>query len=449
MNTGTSTINKILLLTLILIFGQNFLLAQDNWKFESTKNMCTPRHENAFVKAGDKFYILGGRGIKPVEKFDPRTLTWSKGNQTPFELSHFQAVSHNGLIYIMGAFTGNWPYETPTTNIFIYNPVEDSWIIGPKIPSHRQRGAAGTVVHNDKIYLIGGLVNGHTSGWVPWFDEFDPTTNSWKELPDAPHSRDHFQSAVVNNKLIVAGGRKSGYNGKGFEETIAKTDIYDFNTGNWKTLPSPSGDIPTERAGCTMVAIGDEIIVLGGESGAQKQAHNEVEALNVETGTWRKLSGLQTGRHGTQALISKNSIYIAAGCGNRGGSPELNSLESYEFTGLNELADESIIPGQLKVSANEYAFEKIKSNEPRSASFQLTNSDGNQSIVIPYMILTGSNDFQLDFPYTFPYILGPNRSVSFNVRFTSKNNLPVKASLLIKEGISKNEKPLEVSIMSN
>ncbi len=337
--------------SLCLLFSLSLVQAQGSWQAVNASNKPNPRHENAFVKVGDKFYLLGGRGIKPVGIFDPATKSWTEGAPMPLEASHFQAVSHQGLIYVLGGLVGGWPSETPLTHILIYNPLSDTWIVGPEIPAHRQRGAAGAVAYKDKIYLVCGIVNGHTSGWVPWLDAYDPATNTWMELPDAPRSRDHLQAAVVNDQLVVTGGRKSGYMGQGFEATIAETDIFDFTKGIWKTLPSPAGDIPTQRAGCTAVTVGGEVIVIGGESGSQVPAHAEVEALDVSSGTWRSLPSLQRSRHGTQVLLSEGILYIAAGCGNRGGSPELDSFESYELPGVNAVASTPLEAGVPQLSA--------------------------------------------------------------------------------------------------
>jgi len=55
-----------------------------------------------------------------------------------------------------------------------------------------------------------------------------------------------------------------------------------------------------------------------------------VEALDVETGEWTDLPSLNQGRHGTQAIVYNGKIYIAAGSGNRGGGPELTSMEVFE-----------------------------------------------------------------------------------------------------------------------
>ena len=441
--------HRIQVLITVLLLCPMLVNAQENWHFIKTLDEATHRHENAFINAGDKYYLIGGRGMKPVEIFDPADSSWTKGAVPPVEMSHFQAVALHGLIYVLGGFSGNWPSETPLSHIFIYNPLLDKWLIGPKIPEDRQRGAAGVVVRNEKIYLICGIVNGHTSGWVPWFDVFDPTTNLWSILPDAPRSRDHFQAVLVNNKIVVAGGRKSGFEGKGFEMTIAETDIFDFDSGLWSTAPSPEGDIPTQRAGCTAIVSGTEVIIIGGESGSQGTAHNEMEAFDIEKLNWRKLSPLNTGRHGTQAFISRGSVIIGAGCGNRGGNPELNSFETYKLNSEEAVPEESITPGSLHVSHATVDFSNVEPYSSSKVSVALSHDNGNQGIPITYISIAGNNEFTADFPYSLPYILNPNQSVNVDLSFNPEANQKSSATLLIKIDDKGKKQPIEIPLNGN
>lgn len=443
------TVLKKFQLFLVFLFALTWLSGQESWKTVEATNSPHARHENAFVNAGDKFYLLGGRGIKPVGIYDTSTRTWSEGAPMPLPISHFQAVSYQGLIYVMGALVGDWPSETPLTHIFIYNPLTDSWLLGPEIPPHRQRGAAGAVVYKDKIYLVCGIVNGHSSGWVPWLDEYDPATNRWTELADAPRSRDHLQAAVVKDQLVVTGGRKSGYMDQGFEATIAETDIYDFESGRWRTLPSPQGDIPTQRAGCTAIAFGDEVVVIGGESGSQVPAHAEVEALDVESGQWRSLPSLKRGRHGTQVVHFDDQLYIAAGCGNRGGSPELDSFETYEL-GKNEQAASVVLePGVPELSALFHDFGSTRPYATVATTVELSNTGGNQGIPIVYMVPAPTTEFKVDFPYDLPYVLAPGKSVSFKLYYTPTSSEADEGNLLIKIMDRGKIQPLELRLKGN
>lgn len=310
--------------------GFEYLHAQEreNWSQLSTKNACTARHEAAAVAVGGKLYLLGGRGLKVVEVFDPKTSSWQKKSETPLEFHHFQAVPFRNKIYIIGAFTGRFPHETPVPNVYIYDPATDSWTKGAEIPEARRRGAAGLAVHADRIYLAGGSKDGHWGDNRNYFDEYNPLTNQWKSLPDMPRVRDHFQAVVVGGKLYAVAGRQSLVSqNKSFELTYPEVDAYDFASGKWQTLPA-TFNLPTPRAGNTAISYGNGFIVVGGESNSQKKAHDEVEYFDPEKG-WTLLSRLTIGRHGTQAARIDNTYYIAAGCAHRGGTPEINDMEVF------------------------------------------------------------------------------------------------------------------------
>jgi xylan 1,4-beta-xylosidase len=301
------------------------------WLPVNTTGRFHPREEASFVKCGDRLYLLGGRGILPLDIYDPKTRSWSVGAPPPIEVHHFQAVAWQGRIYIAGAMTGNYPVETPLGNILIYDPSKDSWSTGEPIPAARRRASAGVVIHDEKLYLAGGIKNGHTDGWVNWFDSYDFATKKWTELPDAPRARDHFEAAVIEGKLYAAGGRRSSaVTNQVFDLTIPEVDVFDFSKGNWSTLPSKS-NLPTPRAGASAVAVGPDLIIVGGESMLQSAAHTEVEAFDTIRQEWHALPTLSEGRHGTGTVYMDGSLYTCAGAGKRGGSPLVTSLESSRF----------------------------------------------------------------------------------------------------------------------
>ena len=305
-------------------------LAQGQWETLTCDGSPTARHENSFVEVNGKFYLLGGRGIKPVDIFDPVQQTWHTGQASPVELHHFQAVAYAGKIYVIGAMTGGYPREKPLEKILIYNPGADAWEWGAEIPADRRRGAAGVVVAGDKAIVLSGITDGHWEGHVPWVDEYNFKSGVWKKLPDAPRARDHFHAAVKDGVIYCAGGRNSSAKtGETSNLTIPEVDVYAIATGKWSTLPA-TNNLPTQRAGASSIFFSNDLLIIGGESVSQETAHSDVEAYNLKQKTWRKLAPLQTGRHGTQAINYKGSIYTVAGCGNRGGRPELSSIEKLQ-----------------------------------------------------------------------------------------------------------------------
>lgn len=260
--------------------------------------------------------------------FDPATRAWSTGAAPPIELHHVQAVEHAGLVYVLGAMTGRFPTEPPAPEIHIYDAGADRWSTGPAMPSDRLRGAAGVVVHGGRIYVVGGIRNGHTDGHVAWLDEFDPRTGTFRHLADAPRARDHFHAAVIGDKLYAVGGRRSSVaTRQPFELTIAEVDVYDFQSGQWSTLPA-SANLPTPRAGCTAVVVDGRLLVIGGESGSQQAAHAEVEAYDPATLRWTTWAPLTVGRHAMQAIAHEDRVYVAAGSRTRGAT-EIDTQEVF------------------------------------------------------------------------------------------------------------------------
>lgn len=374
------------------------------------------REENGYVSAGNKFYLMGGRGIVAVQEYDPMVNSWVNKAKPPVELHHFQPVTLNGLIYVAGAMNKSYPHEIPLSNVYAYNPTSDKWITGSVIPADRRRGAAGAVVYNNKIYVVGGITDGHWAGWVNWFDEYDPATNTWKVLPDAPRARDHFQAVIINDKLYVAGGRRSSAStGQVFDLTIPEVDVYDFANGSWSTLPAGS-NLPIPRAGASNVVLDNEIIVVGGESGIQTEAHKETHALDVITNKWRRLADLETGRHGTGAIVSNKDIFIASGPGNRGGTPLLTTQEDY-YMSSPTTPDGSPLSQSPLADTSALSFGSIAVNAQSSEILTLTNAGSNQDILISSITISGASSFSYSAPFPFPFTISPGKSINVTVRF--------------------------------
>lgn len=298
------------------------------WVYVESERSPVKRSENGVATIDGKLFVVGGRGLKPVDIFDPVYNRWDTLPGPPLEMHHFQALSYKGELYVAGAFTGSYPHETPIPHLYILNP-KTGWHQGTEIPEERRRGAAGLVQYRNKFYMVCGIVDGHYDGNVAWLDEYDPVTNAWRSLPDAPHARDHFHAAVLDNKLYVIGGRRTNAKSERvLEDLVHEVDVFDFRTSRWSTLP-PTANLPTARAGCTAVVLDKSILVIGGET-TQLRAHSQCEAFDPKTLQWSSLDSLNTGRHGTQAALMNGRVYVVAGSANRGGGSEQDSMESFK-----------------------------------------------------------------------------------------------------------------------
>jgi hypothetical protein len=353
------------------------------WIDKNESEDYVARHECSFVQIGDKFILFGGReSAQRIDIYDYTTNTWSTGKSAPKEFNHFQATTYEGFIWVIGAFkTNSFPREIPEENIWLYYPPTDNWIKGPEIPKNRRRGGAGLVIYHEKFYIIGGNTIGHDGGYVNWFDEYDPKTNTWTILENASQQRDHFYAAVIEKTLYAVGGRKSGGEGGVFSPLPAIVDMYNFDSKTWSKL---NEGLPTPRAAPAIIAYNDELLVMGGEGEKPGPAYKLVEAYNPKTGKWSRKADMNYARHGTQAIHSGNGIYIAGGSPVQGGGRQKNM----------EVYGEDNPKGIALVGSKLVAKPEVIIPIGSTKSINLKNTGGNTGIFISHAQFQGSNDAQ-------------------------------------------------------
>ena len=384
------------------------------WNNKNEDLGYTGRHENSFVQAGDKFYLMGGReSPTTIDIYDYTSNTWQNlTNAMPsgLEFNHFQATEYQGLIWVIGAFQdNNFPNEAPAEFVWAFDPSTQEWIQGPQIPVARRRGSAGLVMYNDKFYVIAGNNDGHDGGYVAQFDEYDPISGTWTPLTDAPRARDHFAAVVIGDELYVSSGRLSGGPGGTFAPTIPEVDVYNFTSGTWSTLPAGQ-NIPTPRAGASAVNFNNRLVVIGGETESAGPALATTEEYNPAAQNWQTLPDMNSPRHGTQAIVSGSGIYILSGSPSQGSGNQKNM----EFYGVDapegDPSDASTLSGPFGVQIADGDTE----------SFDLDITDGNIGIFVTSMTLSGPNagDFVITAGELTDQLLLPNSTHNISVQLT-------------------------------
>jgi N-acetylneuraminic acid mutarotase len=353
-----TTLRKPLLafwVVLAVIFATSlFALVKTSWsvdlpgEWQTRAPSGTIRQEVSYVEAGGKFYLAGGttkyQGLTLHERYDPATNSWSEVAPLPKNLTHIQAVELGGNIYYIGGIEGSasGPHGPHSDNVFVYDPGTDTFSEGAPMPDGRGRGASGTAVYNGKIYYAGGQHDAPDGVYnprsKPWFDVYNPTTDTWTQLPNMPRARDHFHAAVVDGKFYAIGGRQTSNN-----NIVTAVDVYDLSQGAAGTWQTPNTVLPTPRSGFTTAVLGQEILVIGGEGGVDNKggpAFNTVEAYNTATNSWRTLEPMPTGLHGTQAVVCNGGVYLAAGSDMQGTGPT-NVQEMFSLNGATGCGDSS------------------------------------------------------------------------------------------------------------
>lgn len=307
------------------------------WSEVTTVNSPMMRHETSYVKFDNYFYLLGGRGIKPVERYDPVSKAWTQLKPTPIEIHHFQAVAWQDRIIIVCAWTGLYPTERTIPNVLYYFPRNDTWITGPRIPEERARGSTAVVNYYDYIFIAAGTVGGHggAANTTVMFDVFDPRSGGWWTLADTPRKRDHTHGVVVGDLLILMGGRDGGADGDFFSAVVNEVDIYQFRTGEWTTA---NETLKYGRGAPVIGAISGGVVIAGGEGTAEGQEDGvfpSTELFDVERQRFVDVgqSNMVAPRHGSQGIVCNGALYVTAGAHSKGGVYEINSTEVFTFDG--------------------------------------------------------------------------------------------------------------------
>ena len=416
------------------------------WADKDEDENYTARHECSLVQAGDKFYLMGGReNARTLDIYDYTTDSWTAlVDSAPVEFNHYQAIEYQGLIWVIGAFKDNlFPNETPADFIWAFDPANQEWIQGPEIPQARRRGSSGLVLNNNKFYIVAGNTMGHNGGYVAWFDEYDPATGIWTPLADAPRARDHFHATVIGDKLYAVGGRLSGGTGGTFKPVIPEVDVYDFTTGIWSTLPVGQ-NLPTPRAGAAVANFNNRLVVVGGEVQNElvygvntSDALKITEEFNTTTGIWSRLPDLNFERHGTQAIVSNNGLFILGGSPNLGGGNQKNM----EYLGI----DSPI--GNPSVASTLSAPSSVLIADGTSVDINLEVIGGNVGIIVRSMEITGANalDYSIDAGALVNGLLnaGATHMVTVSLSGTGANR---NASLIINYGASSS---LSINLFNN
>ena len=225
--------------------------AEDSWTTKAS--MPTARAQLGVAIVNGKIYAIGGENNSATgpnvlninEAYDPATNTWTTKKPMPTARHSFGIAVYQNKIYCIGGSI-NGPYLAVTE---VYDPATDSWETKTSMPTARAALTANTV--NGKIYLMGGNPGNITN------EAYDPATDSWSTKAQLPVDTVYSESAVAYEKIYLFGGLFNR----------SSTQIYDPETNTWAFGAS----IPTGVAeGAAVATIGVNapvrIYVMGGDT---------------------------------------------------------------------------------------------------------------------------------------------------------------------------------------
>jgi hypothetical protein len=188
--------------------------------------------------------------------YTPATNTWQQLPAAPIEPRRAAMGAWTGTELVVAGGEAGPEGQVPALlgDAAAYNPATGTWRQLPPMPVP----AAGATAVWDGTEVL--FIAGTTAAQSPSAggEAYNPLTNTWRQLPAMPFSRKDFAAVWTGSQVLVWGGLT------GDEPTSPVPphgEAYDPATNQWTALP----EAPlTGRAGPTAVWTGSQRIVWGG-----------------------------------------------------------------------------------------------------------------------------------------------------------------------------------------
>ena len=254
-----------------------------------------------------KIFVCGGQddtyNLISVESFSWPENSWTVEPAMKRERSGPSAFVHERQIYV----SGGWNGTEQTDSIESVNVDEENmaWIQSPlKMPIKCDGHAM--VSHENSAILTGGIDGGNVSDGIYEIKLNPPYTS--KLLTQMPEPRFNHGCHIIDNQVVVVGGKISEYCK---EQTAKNTDTvyaYDLNNNECKTLPP----LPSPITDMASVSYKGNVILIGGAN-EKGQTLNSVVMYDVKTGEIKMLPCLNHKRAGSAAVITGNVVIVVGG----------------------------------------------------------------------------------------------------------------------------------------
>lgn len=179
-------------------------LNQERWW--ELSDIPTPRKNMAITVWDGSIYTIAGSTVDGpsdvIERFNSSTNQWDVLSNKPTPVTHAQAATLGGKIYVPGGTRKN---GTISSIMEVYDPRTDKWSVLEDLPfpvSHY-----GLTTFEGNIYLFGGW-DGKKDLDTAWV--FNPNQEEWRELPPMPVARTEFTVVPLGDKLYFFGGKCKG-----------------------------------------------------------------------------------------------------------------------------------------------------------------------------------------------------------------------------------------------
>jgi N-acetylneuraminic acid mutarotase len=277
--------------------GSNF------WAGKAT--MPTARFRLAAGVVGSLLYVVGGESgtstpLSTLQAYNPTSNTWATKAPLPAARKSPNGTGTiNGKLYVSGGVLAD---NTLTKSLLAYTTATNSWATKASLPVGSYGGVTGVI--SGQLYVLTGKCVGCSSTGVTTarrLYRYNPASNTWARLADAPAPHLMGVAAVIGGKLYVVGG----YDATG--RITAALHRYDPATSSWST----KANMPTARVELAAGVLAGKLYAIGGYNNTSEL--NTVEVYDPVTNTWMTRASMPTARQGLGAGVINGLLYAVGG----------------------------------------------------------------------------------------------------------------------------------------
>jgi N-acetylneuraminic acid mutarotase len=278
---------------------------------------------------GNRLYLVGAHNPATLV-LDLATGHWAPRDQLAMRPSIRDALSAEvlgGELYLLGGVGPRGGL------VQIYNPTDDSWRIGPATPLRGSFSASAVI--EDRIYVAGGMVGDTATAQAA---AFDPATAQWKRLAPMPHPVGRAVAGTDGKRFYVFGGVSRSSGARDSAAGVVQTlQIYDPASDTWIASgggPGSPAPLPLARARAGKAPFyRGAFYLFGGVTSSRPAATPDGTSARVDifdpvANAWRQGPDMPAPRWGIFPLTYGDRIYVAGG-GRPGGPPASTVVEIF------------------------------------------------------------------------------------------------------------------------
>lgn len=206
------------------------------------------------------------------------------------------STNENGFVF--GGYSAGSFYN----DIWMYDPILDSWLEKTPLPSVGRSGSSCFVI-GDTVYIIGGKTATDYAIDEVW--AYNMVTDNWIQKNDFPFGTIWRSSATASpDKGYLIFGKDSSLN---YSDVLFE---YDFSSDTWIEI----AQFPlTGRIYSSLNFFNNQLLVIGGLD-SLSNSYNDFWKFDLTDGSWTQLNSIPSnGRRGGVSFVSNSSIYYTTG----------------------------------------------------------------------------------------------------------------------------------------